>query len=66
LLHVFTIVGPGHDQARAAGFSPDGEKLFVTGFVRRTADFDGDGVVEGGVQCDAFGDIFLARYEVGR
>jgi hypothetical protein len=64
LLHVFTIVGPGHDQALAAGFSPDGEKLFVTGFVRRTADFDADGVVEGGVQCDAFGDIFLARYDV--
>jgi len=64
LLHVFTIVGPGHDQARSAGFSPDGEKLFVTGFVRRTADFDGDGVVEGGVRCDAQGDIFLARYDV--
>ena len=64
LQHVFTIVGPGHDQARAAGFSPDGEALFVTGFVRLTADFDSDGIVEQGVRCDGLGDIFFARYDV--
>jgi hypothetical protein len=66
LRHLFTIVGPDADQARAAGFSPDGQKLFVTGFVRLTADFDGDGVVEGGVRCDARGDMFIAGYNLGR
>jgi hypothetical protein len=65
LLHLFTIVGPDADQARAAAFSPDGEKLFVTGFVRLTADFDGDGVPEGGVRCDARGDMFIAGYHIG-
>jgi hypothetical protein len=65
LRHLFTIVGPGADQARAAGFSPDGRKLFSTGFVRLTADFDGDGVPEGGVRCDELGDMFIAGYHLG-
>lgn len=62
--HTFTVVGPGADQIRAAGFSPDRTRLYATGFVRLTADFDADGVVEGGVRCDAKGDLFVSRYLV--
>lgn len=60
----FTVVGPSSDQLRAAGFSPDGTTLYATGFVRLTADFDGDGVPEGGVRCDARGDLVLVGYDV--
>lgn len=59
---VFTINGPGGDQARGIDFSADGRKLWMTGFVRLTADFDGDGVPEGAVRCDARGDIVWAGY----
>lgn len=64
LERVFTVVGPGADQVRAATFSADRTTLFATGFVRLTADFDADGVVEGGVRCDAKGDLFVSRYDV--
>lgn len=59
---VLTITGPAADQAKSAVFSLDGRNLSVTGFVRLTADFDGDGVPEGAVRCDHRGDIFWARY----
>lgn len=59
---VLTITGPGADQAKSAAFSPDGRSLSVTGFLRLTADFDGDGVPEGAIRCDHRGDIFWARY----
>lgn len=59
---VFTVNGPGADQARGLDFSADGRKLWMTGFVRLTADFDGDGVPEGAVRCDARGDIVWAAY----
>jgi len=50
------------EQARGLDFSADGRKLWMTGFVRLTADFDGDGVPEGAVRCDARGDIVWAGY----
>lgn len=58
----FAINGPGADQARGVDFSRDGRSLLMTGFVRLTADFDGDGQPEGAVRCDARGDIVWARY----
>ncbi len=61
---VLAITGPGADQVRAATFSPDGRGLEVTGFLRLTADFDGDGVPEGGIRCDNYGDIFWSRYRL--
>lgn len=59
---VRAITGPGHDQPRGVAFAPDGRSLSLTGFVRLTADFDGDGVPEGAVRCDNDGDIIWARY----
>ena len=61
---VLAITGPGHDQPRGAALAPDGRSLSLTGFVRLNADFDGDGVPEGGVRCDNFGDIIFARYRL--
>lgn len=61
---VLSITGPGADQPRGAAFSADGRTVSVTGFVRLTADFDGDGVPEGGVRCDHYGDIIFARYRL--
>lgn len=61
---VLAITGPGADQPRGVAFSPDGRSLSLTGFVRLTADFDGDGVPEGGVRCDNDGDIVWARYQL--
>lgn len=59
---IFSVTGPGADQARAISFAPDGRSLWMTGFVRLTADFDGDGIPEGAVRCDHYGDIVWARY----
>ena len=61
---VLAVTGPGHDQPRGVAFAPDGQSLSLTGFVRLTADFDGDGVPEGGVRCDNDGDIVWARYQL--
>lgn len=61
---VLAMTGPGHDQPRGVAFAPDGQSLSLTGFVRLTADFDGDGVPEGNVRCDNDGDIVWARYEL--
>jgi hypothetical protein len=60
---VLTIVGPDDDQARAAGFSPDSKALYLTGFIRQTADFDGDGAADAGAAESAIGEFFFARYE---
>lgn len=62
---VLTITGPGADQARSVAFSPDGRTVSLTGFVRLTADFDADGVPEGEVRCDHYGDLIWARYVLG-
>jgi hypothetical protein len=61
---VLAITGPGADQPRGVAFAPDGQSLLLTGFVRLTADFDGDGVPEGAVRCDNCGDIVWARYQL--
>jgi len=61
---VLAITGPAQDQVRAAAFSADGRSLAVTGFLRLTADFDGDGVPEGAIRCDHYGDLFFGRYRV--
>ncbi len=63
LLEVWGVIGISYDQVRAVGFSPDGASIYTTGFVQRTADFDGDGLPEGDVKCDSYGDIFFARYD---
>ncbi len=34
--HIFTMVGGNSDIANAAGFSPDGSRLYVTGYTRLT------------------------------
>jgi sugar lactone lactonase YvrE len=62
LQHVFTIVGPDGDVANAAGFSPDGRKLYVTGYTKLGADFDADGVIEAASACHQLGDLYLASY----
>ena len=61
---VLAITGPGADQPRGAALSPDGRTVSVTGFVRLTADFDGDGKPEGAVRCDSYGDLIWGRYRV--
>ena len=62
--HVFTIVGANSDVANAAGFSRDGKKLYVTGYTKLGADFDGDGKDEHASACHQLGDIYVARYDV--
>ncbi len=64
LRHVFTIVGGDSDVANAAGFTPDGKQLYVTGYTKLGADFDGDGKIESASACHQRGDVFLALYNV--
>jgi hypothetical protein len=60
LQRVITISGADDDHAGAAAFTPGARSLFVTGFIRKVADFDGDQVPD--AESAALGDIFLARY----
>lgn len=62
--HVFTVVGSDSDVVNAAGFSADGKKLYVTGYTKLGADFDGDGTIESASACHQLGDFYLARYDV--
>lgn len=64
LVRVFTIVGPDGDVANAAGFSPDGSALYVTGYTKLGADFDGDGEIEAASACHQIGDLYLAKYAI--
>jgi hypothetical protein len=64
LRHVFTMGGPDGDVANAAGFSPDGKTLYVTGYTKLGADFDADGVIETASACHQLGDLYLASYAV--
>ena len=64
LRQVFTIVGPDGDVANAAGFSSDGNALYVTGYTKLGADFDGDGEIEAASACHQIGDLYLARYAI--
>lgn len=55
--------GLGNDSARGAVFVPGTRSFYVTGSIQLTADFSGDrSDDEGYVECDALGDLFLARY----
>jgi hypothetical protein len=62
ILQVMSITGPDADQVRGLAFAPEGRSVSVTGFVRLTADFDGDGIPEGAIRCDHHGDLMWARY----
>ncbi len=64
LRHTFTIVGEDSDVPYAAAFSPDGDRLYVTGYTKLGADFDGDGEIESESLCHQLGDVFLATYDV--
>lgn len=64
ILQTITIVGDNSDIASAAAFSADLQKLYVTGYTKLGADFDGDGKVEFASACHQIGDYFLARYEI--
>jgi hypothetical protein len=59
---VFTVVGGDSDVVAATGFSPDGKKLYATGYTKLGADFDGDGKVESASLCHQLGDVYLATY----
>ncbi len=58
----YTIVGGDSDIANAAGFSPDGRIIYVTGYTKLGADFDGDNKIESSTACHQIGDIYLAAY----
>ncbi len=61
---VLTVVGDHHDIVNAAGFSPDGNTLYLTGYTSLGADFDGDGKVEVSSVCDKAGELYLAVYRL--
>jgi hypothetical protein len=61
---VLTVVGDHHDIVNAAGFSPDGNTLYLTGFTSLGADFDGDGKVETASVCHKAGEIYLAVFKL--
>lgn len=64
LRHTFTIVGEDSDAANAAAFTPDGKRLYVTGYTKLGADFSGDDVIERESACHQLGDVYLAVYDV--
>lgn len=61
-----TAPGIGGDQARSVAFVPEESAIWVTGFFKLAADFDGPPMEEGRgyIRCDALGDIFWARYRL--
>ena len=61
---VLTVVGEFHDIVNAAGFSPDGNTIYLTGFTSLGADFDGDGKIESASICHKAGELYLALYEL--
>jgi hypothetical protein len=63
LEQLLTIVGEAADVVNAAGLSPDGKTLYMTGYTQLGADFDGDGVVEATSVCHLAGEVFVATYE---
>lgn len=64
LKHVFTVVGGDSDVVSAAGFTPDGKKLYITGYTKLGADFSGDNIIESASACHQLGDVYLALYDV--
>lgn len=63
LQQLLTIVGDAADVANAAGLSPDGSMLYMTGYTQLGADFDGDGVVEASSVCHLAGEVYVAVFE---
>lgn len=62
LQQVITVVGDHFDVVNAAGFSPDGNTLYLTGYTSLGADFDGDGEIEVASVCHKAGELYLAIY----
>ncbi len=63
LEQLLTIVGDAADVVNAAGLSPDGRTLYMTGYTQLGADFNGDGVVEASSVCHLAGEIYVAKFE---
>ncbi len=63
LKQLLTIVGEAADVVNAAGLSPDGKTLYMTGYTQLGADFDGDGVVEASSVCHLAGEVYIAVFE---
>ena len=63
LEQLLTIVGDAADVVNAAGLSPDGRRLYMTGYTQLGADFNGDGVVEASSVCHLAGEVYVAVYE---
>lgn len=63
LEQLLTIVGDAADVVNAAGLSPDGKSLYMTGYTQLGADFDGDGVVEASSVCHLAGEVYVAVFE---
>ena len=61
---VLTVVGDHHDIVNAAGFSPDGSALYLTGYTSLGADFDGDDKIEAASMCHKAGELYVAIYEL--
>jgi len=60
---LITIVGEAADVVNAAGLSPDGKTLYMTGYTQLGADFNGDGVVEASSVCHLAGEVYVAMFE---
>lgn len=59
---VLTVVGDHHDIVNAAGFSPDGNTIYLTGFTSLGADFNGDDEIESASVCHKAGELYLALF----
>jgi hypothetical protein len=64
LKQLLTIVGDAADVVNAAGLSPDGKMLYMTGYTQLGADFNGDGVVEASSVCHLAGEVYVAVFEL--
>ena len=64
LQQVITVVGDYVDVVNAAGFSPDGNTLYLTGRTSIGADFDGDGEIEAASVCHKAGEVYLATFAI--
>ena len=60
---VLPVVGRHRDIVNAAGFSPDGNTLYMTGSTSLGADFNGDGEIEAASMCHKAGELYLALFE---
>lgn len=61
---VLTVVGQHQDVINAAGFAPDGNMLYLTGYTSLGADFTGDDEIESASVCHKAGELYLALFEL--